>query len=404
MKAIAQVFVFDVISRVLMGCMTLMLIRFMPEREFVLYTMAFALIAVVTETLSSSFNRIYIIGYQDLGFKELSSSFLGLQILMVSALIVLAWPLNAFLNGAYGIMALLVLSNCLVEFCKTTFQQKSRFLFFSLIEFTKNMIFIAGLAILIYLKRYQLQAVPVLAIQALAMLVVVVFFCRYCVDFKKFFNLDTAGEMLTKITRGRYKHLFGYFFILSFFVQLDVFMLKGLATDRVLATYSSAFRYYSLLMLLLGSVHTVLLPTIQQVTTFAQWRDILDRLNKLFFCFLGVAVVAAWCAQWVIPWVDKGKYPDAVIVFQILTVSAVISLRCSPYVNLLMSFSDFKFLFGLIIAAVLINIILNITLVPILAAVGTAIATLISSAFVTMFIYVRATKFLQSRFSSEYVR
>ena len=46
-----------------------------------------------------------------------------------------------------------------------------------------------------------------------------------------------------EIVRGEYRYLFGYFFLLAFFLQVDVFMLNVLSSRNEVATYGSAFRY-----------------------------------------------------------------------------------------------------------------------------------------------------------------
>ena len=62
-----------------------------------------------------------------------------------------------------------------------------------------------------------------------------------------------------ELLRGDYTFLFAYFFVLGLFTQTDIFMLKIVGDADMLASYGSAFRYYSILSLALGAVHAVLL-------------------------------------------------------------------------------------------------------------------------------------------------
>ncbi len=206
-------------------------------------------------------------------------------------------------------------------------------------------------------------------------------------------HLREAARLGRAIVAGKYRYLFGYFFVLAFFAQVDVFMLKSISSERELATYGSAFRYYTLVVLGLNSVHTVLLPTIQRARSAGELSDIYRRYNRLLLVLLPLLLIGAWLAQWIIPAVDEGKYPAAVACFRVLTLSAAVSLICSPYSNVVLRFEDFKFLFVLIGAGLVLVLALNLVLVPAAGSVGAAWATLIAYGVVNLSIYLRARRY-----------
>lgn len=164
----------------------------------------------------------------------------------------------------------------------------------------------------------------------------------------------------------------------------------------MIATYGSAFRYYSILSLALGSVHAVLLPMIQKSSSHQELRHLFAKHRQIVMAFIVVVTFAGWLAGWVIPWIDAGKYPEAVATFRILCVSAVISFAFSPHVNLVMRFERYKFLLCLIVAAFALNVSINLALIPSYGAVGAAIATMISAATVTISIYVESRKLIKN--------
>src|SRR5665648_379128 len=108
MKTIVQVFSFDLVSKILIGLFSIILIRYMPAVEYAKYTFAIAIIVVVSQTLASSFNRIYIVGYEHFNLKESHLSFLGCQLIGIGVLILISIPFQSKYNGIYWMIVGLV--------------------------------------------------------------------------------------------------------------------------------------------------------------------------------------------------------------------------------------------------------------------------------------------------------
>jgi O-antigen/teichoic acid export membrane protein len=396
MKSVVQVFSFDILSKVLLGVTGIILIRFMPEIEYARYTLALSLVSVVTQTLVSSFKRIYIVGYQRFKLENSPSLFLGLQLWGICLLVLMTLPFKDFAEGVYWFVVAAIIATCLSEFAKTVVQQQLKFLQFSIIEMARTLVFVLSLLCLIYFIRYELKAWQVLLVQAMAMfLVFSTVFSKY-LDLKSLFKMGESVRFALELVKGEYKYVFGYFFVFAFFSQVDVFVLKALAGSVELATYGSAFRYYSLLLLALGAVHAVLLPVIQRIQSIDELESILAQHKRMLLVFVPLVLLGAWLSKWVIPWLDMGKYPNAAIVFQILAISAIVSFAFSPHSNLVMRFEDFRFLFISICMGLLVNVGLCVWLVPILGATGPAIATLITFGSVNVSIFLRSRKHRKS--------
>ena len=393
MKSVLQVFSLDIVAKVLLGLVGIILIRFMPKMEYALYTVAISVVSVITQTLASSFNRIYIVGSDQFSLGNASSSFLGLQLLIMLLLTLLSLPLVGVVGSAYWFVMLLSLATCLSEFSKTFFQKQLKFVRFSLVELARVLAFGGAVIVLIYVVGHELNAWHVLLVQSLAMLVTFLTLSSKQLRIRDLVAVNAATQLAAKVLRGPYRYLFGYFFVLAFFTQVDVFMLRALADDSALATYGSAFRYYSLLSLALGAVHVVWLPVVQNVQSLAELTTILVYHKRMVLLFAPVVLMGAWAAQWIIPLIDMGKYPDAVLIFRILAISAIVSFAFSPYVNLVMRFEDFKFLFVLIILALLMDVGLNFALVPVHGPVGTAIAAFVAFGIVNGATFVRAKRY-----------
>lgn len=399
MKAVFQVFSFDLASKVLLGILGVLLIRYLPQAEYAAYTLALSLVAFSSQSLVASFNRIYIVAYQKLRLKNTEMAFFALQLLLIAGLVLLGTPLSFALGSLYWVIAALAAANCFSEFSKTFFQQDLKFFTFSLIEFFRSLLFFCCTLLLIYLQQHELTAGAILLIQTAALLGV-----SWWAIGKKLTRLKGAGfseiaRFSTEIMKGEYRYLFAYFFILGLFTQTDIFMLGILGDDSMLATYGSAFRYYSILSLALGSVHVVLLPLIQKASNDRELFALFARHKKMILMFIPAVLLAGWFAQWFIPFVDNGKYPGAVLCFRILCVSAILSFAFSPHVNLVMRFERFRFLFLLICIALALNVAINMLLIPEFGAAGVAFATLISAAAVTIPIYFQSKKLVAEHFS-----
>ena len=392
MRALVQVFSFDVVSKVFLGILGIVIIRYMPEDQYARYTLAISVVTVVTSTLASSFNRVYVVGYERLGLKSALSSFIGLQIWCIAILVVLTFHFRSHLDGVYWFVVALAFAKCLSDFCKTAFQQQLKFLPLSIIELARSVLFAVVLMTLIYVVGYHIQAWQALLAQALALFCVFFVALGRRIEPLALLKVGQTARLAGTVIRGEYRYLFGYFFVLAFFSQTDVFMLDSLGTKKMLATYGSALRYYTLLLLALNAVHVVLLPLISQVRTVAELDEIYAKQLKMVMVFAPLALLGGWLAQWIMPWADKGKYPGAVPVFRILAVSAIISFLFSPHANVVMRFNDFKFLFLLIGGGLLLNVALNFALIPPLAEIGAAGATLIAAGGVNFLTFLRARK------------
>jgi O-antigen/teichoic acid export membrane protein len=194
------------------------------------------------------------------------------------------------------------------------------------------------------------------------------------------------------VIAGPYAWLVAYFAVLAVFSQVDVLLLKALSDERTLAAYGSALRYYALLSLALGAVHAVLLPAIQRAASQAELDTLYAQHFRLLALFVPAVALAALAAGWILPWIDLGRYPDAVPAFRILAASAVISFAFSPHVNVLLKRERFRFLFLLIVAALAVDIVLNLALIPRFGAAGAAAATLLASACVTVPIFLASRR------------
>ncbi len=399
MRSVLQVFSFNIVSKIIMGITGILLIRYMSLGEYASFTFAFSIMMVVTQAFTVSLNRIYIVGQRNLHLSDSSSPFLGFQLMVILVLAIATYPFVAGSRNLYWFTTAAIVATCFSEFTKTFFQEKMKFKSFSAVEICRTVLITIGTLLAIYFLGSKLTAWQVLGIQAVAMSLIFLAAFGRQLNIGELLKISRVLGLARTIIKGQFVFLFGYYFLFSFFGQLDVFMLRFLSNDATVATYGSAFRYYTLVIMALGSAHTVLLPMTQKAQSVDELRTIFRKFKKLVFVFAPVVLLGAWASMWIIPAIDAGKYPQAVMVFRILAISAIFSFALSPHVNLVMRFEKFKFLFFAVIVAAAISIVLNIFLVPLWGAVGTAISTFVSFGYVNGMVYLKAKRLMNQNVS-----
>lgn len=388
MRAFAQVFSFDLMSKVLLGGLGIVLIRYMSSGEYATYTLMLSLVAFVTQGVSATFNRIYILTGTTGGSGEEWHA-LGLQGMLIVLLALLGLPLIGYSGGGYGLAFALVVANCASEFAKTCYQRELAFSRFSLIEVSRSALFVTIALLLIWHYGDGVTAYAVVGVQAASLMFVACFALRGRLAGSSA-SLVGGVQYARRLADRKYLGLFAYFAVVSLFTQADIFMLKIVGDELMLATYGSSFRYYSILSLALGAVHAVLLPMIQRSGGGADLLAILARHRRLLLMFAGGTALAAWLSGWFIPWIDDGKYPQATATFRVLCVSAIVSFAFSPHANLLLRYEAFRFLALAIVAALAAHVALCFLLIPSYGAIGAAISTAISAALANTAFYLRA--------------
>ena len=392
MKHFVQVLSVDALAKVALGVVTIALIRFMPVEEYAALTFAVSAAGLAAQIFSSGFNRIYIVGFERYA---LAGKIRGLLILQLTGIAVLALafaPLAETFKGLYSAAVVFASAIMLSEFAKTYYQRDLRFGRYSAMEIGRTVLQGAAVGGLLLAYGDRLKAAPVLWAQSGSLAL------AFCVALwpvlrsSRLADLGSGGALARSIARGPYALLFVYFSVIAVFSQVDVVMVRWLGDDRVLASYGAALRYYGVLSLALGAVHAVLLPAIQQARGGPELDALFGRHFRLVLIYAPIVVLFAAVAGWVMPWVDQGRYPDSVIAFRVLALSAVVSFAFSPHVNLLMKMERFRFLVVLVAAALVVNLALLLWLVPRQGAMGASFAVLVAAACVTVPIFLESRR------------
>jgi O-antigen/teichoic acid export membrane protein len=395
--SVAQVFLCDFAAKALWALAGLALIRFLSEGEYAALTLALALSGLMADGVNENLNRLYIVGHAKLRLAGTPLSFLTLQFSMLAVAAALMFGFSGQVEGLYWLIVALAFANGAQAFVRTLLQRELKFWSFSLVEMARTLMFVVALVALIAIRRDHIRAWEVLLLQVTCLTVVSGTALAGNLKNGRLGWPREAWRIARQIATGGYGLMIAYTLLLSVLARIDIVMIKVMDSPLELATYGAAFRYYGMLTLLLGAVHTVVLPLTQQATGLVQLEAIFARYRRVLLGIVPVMLLGAWLSQWLIPLIDGGKYPGAVVVFQMLTISIVVGLAFSPYVNLLFRYGDFSFLVALASADLVLDVGLNILLIPTFHSMGAAMALCIAIGTMNFLVYLRARALMASR-------
>lgn len=347
------VFSADCGSRLLIGIAGLLLIRFMAPIEYAAYILATSIFSFVMQAASTAVANTYIITYERLGLGGRPLALLGLQLGAAAALAVVIFPASSLPAPLYAMLILSILGACLVDFSKARAQRELHFGRYSALEMLRSVSLFGSFLAIIGLRGASLRATEVFAVQAAAMGFAFLLGVVSRAGALGGAGLWGAALTLRQIFIGPYRFLLGYMVLLAVYGQIDVWSLTLARGAHDVGAYGSAQRYYLLLGLALSSFQAVLLPTLQKVSSRAEVAAVFRKHRFLLLVFAPTILATAVAAPEWIPFVDAGKYPEAVAIYRVFALSAVVSFAFSPHATLLYRFEQFGFLFrlGLVMAA-----------------------------------------------------
>ena len=185
--------------------------------------------------------------------------------------------------------------------------------------------------------------------------------------------------------------LVAYFLVLTAFQRLDIFMLSNFSTEAELANYGVSYQYYSLLLMALGAIQSVLIPKFSKVE-MADHRVQIDFVFKwLKFTWWVVIpiILVDLLGKPIFIWINGVRYERAFYIFVVFSLGVWSSLMLSPLVNVLIARKDFKVMFLIALGAFCLNFTGNYIFVPRWGGLAAAIVTISSVAFVGIMLFAR---------------
>ncbi len=396
-RNISKVYSGDIISKIIGVGTAILLIRGLDIEDYAAYIAFYgililipglvgnginmALVRFATESISKTKRRPFELYFISLIFQ------LVLYILFCFVLFLLSNEVTKLLFGQkpfvlalrYGIIA--GLGYLITQAGRVIYQAEERFGYYVKTLWFKQgltFIFISVLFLLKLLNFYRTaQAMIVIELCVASIITFHIFrgfsFQRSISAFES--NLDIIKNFISSTG-----WLIAYFFMLTSFQRLDIFMLSHFSSAEELANYGVAFKYYSLALLLLGSIHAVLLPMFSKVDMQdpARQRQFVIKWLKTSVWLIIPITIADFLGKSLFIGINGMQYEKAFYIFIAFSIGIWLSLMFSPLVNVLMSRKAFKFLFTLGACALVLNFTGNYFLIPLWGGFGAAVVTICS--------------------------
>jgi len=396
-RNVSKVYVGDIISKIFGVAVVLILIRCMTQEGYAAYVVFSALATLFVSVVGNGINvalvRFSTEYFFSSGVKPYALYALAIivQIILfvIIILFVLAFPVKtAFLffgKSEYAyllpVSLLLGLASILISVGRSILQAEERFNFYILtLWLRQGLVFLLVVGLWIF---HFLNFQSVAWGTALIQLTVGVGILIYAADGLRsldWLRKSCQEKLLIRKFSSASGWLIAYFTVIAIFGRMDILILTRLANTTEIASYGVAFQYYSLGLLLLGSVSAVLVPKFSHV-------EMQDPIRQQSFMrkwlrsslWIGIPVVIfILFGKPLFILLNGARYAEAFNILEILSVGVWLSLMLSPLTNILMSRKEFRLLFILATIAFIGGTVVLYFGVQNWGAVGAAIAVVLT--------------------------
>lgn len=401
---ISKVYLGDMFSKIFAVGSLILLIRGLTVSDYALYTVFYAVSAFTPNLIGSGINRamvrfsaerLSLTGEKPLELYVTSFVFqIVLYIALCAVILLISGDmLNTLLFGkkvfscslSYGLIA--GFGFLATQAGRSIYQAEERFgMYIKTLWLRQILIFFAILVLFWFrLLDFQHTAKSVLIVELLIGTIV-------CWHIFRHFSMN----MVISIFRDRLdvvkeflsaaKWLIAYTVVMVVFDRLNIFMLSHLSTESELANFGVAHRYFGFGLLLLGSIHTVLLPLFSKVEmqNVSDQRSFAVKWLKNTYWLIIPIIAIGLILKPVFIWINGEQYSRAFYILLVLLPGVWIGLMFSPLINIIIARKELKLLFVLGGVALLFSVIGNYYLIPVWGGLGAAVILVLSHALVNL--------------------
>lgn len=332
MRGVLRVAVGDGFSKTLLVGINLYLIRRLEVDQYAHFTLLLNAIFLGYQLACGPLERLYIAEHERYkahlaplqwvlsGASALAGMiWLWREIIWMDALLILA---GVFLLAAYQVL-------------RIRLQQRLDFTLFSLADILKNGLWLMLLILFLSVPLLPSGTSSLLALLGGTFVAMSVLKFAAASRLPALRHRGPYSEMARVLWGTRY--VIAYSMVGAVVPYLPVIMATAIRNDVIISTYGAAMRYQAILGMAVFAFNTVLLPQMALLGRDDQERGFLmQRLKRAAPWALLLFVATVLVIWWVIPHVDRGKYPLLQQIFLILAIPPALSLVGAPYINMLL--------------------------------------------------------------------
>lgn len=380
-KTILKVFSVDFISKVVMMLITIYLIRIMNQVDYAKYSLVLVIVNTFNSIVISSFGKIYIVDNDK--YKRYEKSLLVLIAMFCVAFSIVLFWINSKSFNQVDIFFVMYFSlcNCIFSFSRIIYQSNCNFTKFSLLEIVRVFLF-AILLITTFILKINNVLYFIIVIQGFPLIIGFIILLKdYRSIFKQKIHLLKLAQLLLSNNQILF---FVYAVLMSFASQLDLILLNQYSTTYYVAAYSSGLKYYNIILMVSSTINSVMLPMISKENDYDAIKKMYKRISIMSIFLGGFVIIGLFVSPYIIPILDGGKYPEAIDVYRILSISAWISFIFAPYNNLVIKENKILSICVRNAIGIVLMIILSKNFINMLGVYGMAITSLITYAFINI--------------------
>ena len=392
-KLISKIFGSELILKVILGFTSIIIARYLEKDNYANLFFFFIITNLCVSITSNFFNKLFFSEENKSTLKLIHKSNIRLLLIFISLLILLVTSIiSPFDNILLMYLAItIVVIRVLYLFEQTQYQSVLNFKKLYFKDLVRVLLYCFPVLLYLYISsNYLIETIII--IQFISFFVVEILFSDI-INFK--FNKAEILTTFKLFTLKNNKHLFLYTIIFLGLTSIDSLMLKTLSDNNQLANYGAAFTLYTFIMLGLSSVHKFLLPKVSS-SKISEFNNIIAPLKKARIFIILIFLLGLFVSEHFFNLVyGQNKFSDGYIIFNILSLSAILSFEFSPYSNLLVKTGSFKFQLKVFCVGFITLIILNYTLIPSYGAIGVALNNLLVYFCVNFSIFLKAKKIIK---------
>jgi O-antigen/teichoic acid export membrane protein len=233
---------------------------------------------------------------------------------------------------------------------------------------------VIGILLIIHKLTYQNVAV-VISVIYIAIGIWIFIKSSEITQFKSFISSFINGKPYFFSFLKASSWLIGYFLLITLIGQVDILTLTRHSTKIELANYSVALKYYSMALVFLGSINSVLLPKFSRIEMQDHNKQKSFTLNWIKYSVWLIIPIGLFdlFGHPLFNLINGTQYVNAFSIFMIFSFGIWLSFSLSPQTNILISRGNYRFLFLVSLIALVFCIIGNSILIPIFGGIGAAL-------------------------------
>ena len=370
-KTIFKIFGSEIILKIILGLTSILIARKLDTQSFADFFYFITITNLCINIPSSFFNKFFFTDKNKQLLEKFENFSLILYLVLISSTLLLVITIiNPFDSFLLFFLSLLIISmRVLFIFFQTFLQSELNFKKFYLREITRVVLY--SFPVILYLLLISGPKIEIIIIIQISsfLLTEMIFSFNSTISF----SITQISQLTNTFFNKENKFIFLFTISLMILTSIDTIMLKALSNEVEMSMFGSAFTLYAFLMLGLSSIHKYVLPK-ASLSKISEFEEIMRPIFKIGYIIIPFFIIGLFFSESFFNLIyGEGKFPNAHIVFNILSSSAVLSFFFSPYSNLLNKVGEFKIQLNFCIAGIILIIILNYFLIPIYGAIAVSL-------------------------------